>query len=67
MIYEKVLDYVKKHNQTIAEFERKCGIGNGVISQWRDNKNLPTLNTLIKIAESTNTRIEQWITEDEEN
>lgn len=69
MLYEKVCAYCLEHGITIAEFERLCGIGNGTVSQWdiRSPKKTtnPTLNTIAKICNATNTKASEWIKDGE--
>lgn len=61
MVYRKVVAYCEKKNISICEFEKLCGIGNGVVGAWKDDKSKPTLNTLEKIAKATNTSITRWL------
>lgn len=38
MVYRKVVAYCEKKNISICEFEKLCGIGNGVVGAWKDDK-----------------------------
>lgn len=60
MIYEKILKYCKENNLSIASFEKKCGIGNGTISAWKDGSK-PSLNTLEKIEKTTGISVAELI------
>lgn len=44
----------KERKTTIAELERNCGIGNGVIKGWEKSKGTPQLHQLVAIAEYLN-------------
>lgn len=44
----------KERRITIAELERNCGIGNGVIKGWEKAKGTPQLHQLVAIAEHLN-------------
>ncbi len=61
MYYEKVCDYCSKSGISIHEFEKKCGLGNGTVGGWKNGNNVPKLETLRKISQTTNTPIEEWI------
>ena len=52
MFYEKIVAYCESNDMSISEFEKRCGIGNGVVGRWRNNKSSPSIRTLKKI-EST--------------
>mgnify|MGYP003294855937 CR=1 FL=1 len=61
MLYENIVKYCKEHDKSISQFEQECGLGNGVISQWQDDKSLPNLKTLNKIAEKTKVPVAKWL------
>lgn len=61
MVYKKVLRYCKKNKLSIHAFEKKCGIGNGSVKRWIDDRYQPTLITLKKISNATGIPIEEWI------
>ena len=61
MIYSKVIEYCEKNKLSIAAFEKKCGLGNGVVGRWKDNNSLPALTTVQKIAEATKIPVEKWV------
>jgi transcriptional regulator with XRE-family HTH domain len=50
MIYERIKSLCDKNGISIAKLESKCGIGNGSIGKWNDDKTAPRLATLEKIA-----------------
>lgn len=61
MFYKKVVEYCEKEKLSISGFEKKCGIGNGTISRWKNDSSKPTLDTLEKIAVATGTTLSDWI------
>ena len=61
MIYQKVKDYCEKKNITISKFESMCGIGNGTVRLWEDDKNLPRVSTLQKMEKATGIPEKKWI------
>lgn len=61
MFYQNVVAYCEENNLSIHAFEKKCGLGNGVVGRWKDNKSLPALTTVQKIAEATRIPVEKWI------
>ena len=65
MIYEKIVAYCKKNNLSIMAFEQKCGLANGVVGKWRDDKLSPSLGSLSSIAEATGIPISDWLREGE--
>lgn len=60
MIYQRVIKYCKENNLSVSAFEKKCCIGNGTISAWKDGSK-PSLNTLEKIENATGIPIEELI------
>lgn len=65
MFYKKVSDYCRNNNISIAEFEKKCGIGNGTVGRWKNDNSKPTIHTLLKIAHTTGIPIEKWTMDDQ--
>lgn len=63
MIYENVKRYCKEHGLSIFAFEQLCGIGNGTIARWENDKSRPTLQSLEKMAKATGTRVIDWMEE----
>lgn len=61
LIFEKVMDYCKKEGLSISFFEKKCGIGNGTVSKWKDDVSKPSVATLEKIAKETKIPITEWL------
>ena len=49
---QMIQDYCNKHGISIAAFERKCGLGNGVVSDWGKGAK-PSTSSLLKISEAT--------------
>lgn len=61
MFYQNVVAYCEENNLSIRAFEKKCGLGNGVVGRWKDNNSLPALATVQKIAEATKIPVEKWV------
>ena len=61
LIFVKVMDYCKKVGLSISSFEKKCGIGNGTVSKWKDDVSKPSVATLEKIAKETKIPITEWL------
>lgn len=66
MAYEKVVEYCNKNNISVHEFEKRCGLGNGTVSKWRDVGGFPSVPTLMKIEEATGVPMLDWIKNTEE-
>jgi len=54
-VVERIRGLCKKKNITIAELERRCGIGNGIIARWGKSK--PSYDRLLKVAEELETTV----------
>lgn len=63
MFYQKIVNYCQKNNISISAFEKKCGIGNGVVSGWKDDGSQPALKTLKKIESAIGIPIEELLKE----
>lgn len=61
MIYEKIIGYCERNSLTISSFEKMCGIGNGTIGRWKEEKSNPSLQTLKKISTVTGISIMELI------
>ena len=61
MIYENVARFCKSEHISISAFEKMCGLGNGTVSKWKDNRNAPSVKILTRIEENTDIPIEAWI------
>ena len=62
-MYSKIISYCHDNDLSISAFEKKCGIGNGVVGRWnpeRENSK-PNLSTLTKIALATGIDIPTWL------
>lgn len=60
-IVTAVENYCASVNISIAEFERKCELGHGVVYQWKVRGNNPRIDTLVRIAEKTGKSINWWL------
>lgn len=61
MIYERVKEYCRSEGIPICEFEKRCEIGNGTVSKWREDKSSPSVKTLSKIVRSTGIEMLYWL------
>lgn len=59
-LFQKVVDYCKEKGLSICQFEKMCGIGNGVVAEWGKDSS-PSLASLKKISEATGIPITEWI------
>ena len=57
-VYENVVNLANKKNMKIAELERKAELGNGTIGKWQDEKNKPSLNSIEKVANALNVKVQ---------
>lgn len=53
---QRIKELCKGKGITIAELERRCGIGNGIISRWKASK--PSYDRLAKVASELDTTVE---------
>lgn len=60
MTYQKIIEYCKENNLSLSAFEKMCGIGNGVIDDWKETS-MPSLASLTKIAEATGIPVSEWV------
>lgn len=61
MVFKNIQEYCEKNKISVAAFERICGLGNGCVSKWEDDKCKPTLESLQKIAKATGIPVQRWI------
>jgi transcriptional regulator with XRE-family HTH domain len=61
MVLDRIQEYCKQNNMSISTFEKKCGLSNGTIGNWKRHKNNPSLSAIKKIAEITKIPIEQLV------
>ena len=60
-IGEKIRDAVKKTGLTQQEFCKRIGIGESVISRWLKGNRNPSITSLKKIADATNTPLNYFL------
>ena len=60
MTYKKIKLYCETHGISIRRFEIMCGLGNGVVDDWREESE-PALKSLKKIATATGIPIAEWL------
>lgn len=64
-VLENVKRYCIEHGTSIAQLEKMCGIGNGVIASWGKGSAITT-KSLTKIAAYTGIPAEKWIVKQED-
>ena len=55
---QNIRDACEKKGITLAELERKLGIGNGVIARWENAVRQPPVDRLLAIAEELETTLD---------
>lgn len=60
-IVTAVENYCIASGITVAEFERRCELGHGVVYQWKTRGNKPRIDTLVRIAAKTGKSIQWWM------
>ena len=61
VIVDNIEKYCAKHGSNVMQFEKKCGLGKGVIYRWRKGEQSPSLRTLEKISTATGISTEKWL------
>ena len=49
MIYQRIQSIASEKGLSIAEIEKKAGVGNGTIAKWKTSS--PSVSNLTKVAE----------------
>lgn len=64
VLVDNINKYCEAYSLPVARFEKDCGLGNGIVNQWRSgiNKN-PSITTLQKIAGKTGIEMSDWLKE----
>lgn len=60
---ENVKRYCINNGITVAAFERKCDLANGIVRAWEKQGTVPSMRTLKKIENATGIPVQNWITE----
>ena len=61
MFYQEVEEYCSQNGMNISSFEKMCGLGNGTVRLWKDDKNIPKLDTIQKMSKATGIPVNKWI------
>lgn len=61
LLYENIKKEAKQQGLSIFALEKRAGIGNGVISSWKQSS--PTLDKLIAVANVLNVSISDLLNE----
>ena len=59
---ENIRSLCKEQGITIAELERRTGIGNGVISKWENAPRSPQIDSLVLIAAELHCTVDDLLT-----
>lgn len=59
-LFDRVKKIADEQNKPISRIEKEAGIANGTISGWKTSK--PMADTLMKVAKTLNTPIEELLT-----
>lgn len=61
MIYDNIKSIAEKKGMSIAEIEKKAGIGNGTIGRWRES--YPNVDSIVKVAKVLSVSINTLVKE----
>lgn len=64
MLYENINALCKQKGTTVCALEREVGIGNGVISKWRERS--PRVDILKKVADHLGVTMDELLEKREE-
>lgn len=64
MIFDKVEQYCRENHLPIYLFEKRCGLGNGTVSGWKESN--PSFNSIIKVAKEMGISIGTLMEEERE-
>lgn len=59
ILYEQLIELIKKTGLSIRQFEIKCGFSNGTITRWKNHS--PNIESIIKVAQILNVSIDYLI------
>lgn len=51
MFSEKFIELLQKHETSTYKLTKETGLSNGMISDWKNGKRLPSAENLIKVAD----------------
>lgn len=60
-MYEKYSALLEKTNKTSYQVSKETGIGQNVLSNWKNDKTKPSLETLIALAKYFGVSIEYFL------
>lgn len=60
IVYKRIVKYCYKNNLTIMDFEKLCGLPNGIVRKWKELSE-PSLMSLTKIVNATGIKAEVWL------
>ena len=64
MIYEKIVQYCTDNDMSIMAFEKMCGLSNGTVGKWKDEKLNPSYDSIRKIVSATDITFDVWTEEE---
>ena len=62
-IVDNIETYCKSHNTSVSKFEESCELGHGTIRLWKLGTQMPSIRSLMKMANFTGIPIDQWTKE----
>jgi transcriptional regulator with XRE-family HTH domain len=61
MVYDNIKSIAEKKGMSIAEIEKKAGIGNGTIGRWSES--YPNVDSIVKVAKVLSVSINTLVKE----
>ena len=62
ILIENIDAYCAKHNISIKEFERRCGVANSSVHKWRVGVQSPSMKSITYIERGTGIPSAKWLT-----
>lgn len=61
-IVERIFMLMEKHNISAATLTREISLSNGLLTQWKQGKQIPSLEAVVKITNYFNVSIDYLVT-----
>lgn len=62
-ILENIRRYCEDENISVKDFEKRCGLANGLVGKWKSGVAMPSFPTLQKIVDATGVELSEWVKE----